>query len=336
MVNKEIVSLINNNQEFILTSHVNPDGDSIGSEIALQKYLTGLGKNVRVLNYSSTPANYTFIDSDNVIEQFDENQHKGLIENADVIFVLDTNEYARLRTLEPLIRASKAKKVLIDHHLGYNSASGLFDHFLVDTDSPATGEMLFKFFKNIAEDSKLDIKDVITRDMAIALYAAIMTDTGSFRYDRTDAETHEIISVLLGYGISPYDIYSEIYNKATLGKLHLLGRFLNNIELIHEGRTAYSVIKQKDFEETGTDEYAIEGFTTHLMSLETVVLAMVITETKRGIKLSFRSKGNIRSNELAGEFQGGGHMNASGAFVPGADLNKIIAETSARAEKYIR
>ncbi len=336
MLNKEIVSLINNNQEFVLTSHVNPDGDSIGSEIALQKYLSSLGKNAKVLNYSSTPANYTFLDRDNVIEQFDESRHKSLIEHADVIFVLDTNEYSRLRTLEPFIRSSKAKKVLVDHHLGYEAASGLFDCYMVDTESPATGEMLYKFFKDIAESSSKDIKDIISRDIAIALYAAIMTDTGSFKYNRTDSETHEIISQLLGYGISPYDIYSEIYNKATIGKLHLLGRFLNNITMVHEGRTAFSVVTQKDFEETGTDEYAIEGFSTHLMSLETVVLGIVITETKRGVKLSFRSKGNVRSNELAGEFQGGGHMNASGAFIPGAKLKDIVSEAADRAEKYIQ
>ncbi|MBZ0203402.1 MAG: bifunctional oligoribonuclease/PAP phosphatase NrnA [Ignavibacteria bacterium] len=336
MVNKEIVSLINNNQEFILTSHVNPDGDSIGSEIALQKYLSSLGKSAKVLNYSPTPANYTFLDSDNVIEQFNEVHHKNLIENTDVIFVLDTNEYSRLRTLEPFIKSSKAKKILIDHHLGYDPVSGLFDSYIVDTDSPATGEMLYKFFKNIAEDSSQDIKDIVTRDMAVALYAAIMTDTGSFKFNRTDSETHDIISELLSYGLNPYDIYSEIYNRATLGKLHLLGRFLNKITMIYEGKAAYSVVSQSDFEETQTDEYAIEGFSSHLMSLETVELGIVITETKRGVKLSFRSKGNVRSNELAGEFQGGGHMNASGAFVPGAKLESIVKEVISKAEKYLK
>src|SRR6187399_1457299 len=106
-MNKDIVSLINNNQEFILTSHVNPDGDSIGSEIALYLYLKSLGKSARVLNFSPTPDNYTFLDKEKVIEQFDEAKHKGFIENADVIFILDTNEFERVRTMAPYIRASK-------------------------------------------------------------------------------------------------------------------------------------------------------------------------------------------------------------------------------------
>jgi bifunctional oligoribonuclease and PAP phosphatase NrnA len=333
-MNKDIVSLINNYQEFILTSHVNPDGDSIGSEIALYLFLSNLGKRVKIINYSPTPSNYTFLDKDNVIEQFDEEKHKIEIESADVIFILDTNEYTRLRTLAPYIQASKAKKVLIDHHLGFEKNG--FDYFISDTDSPATGEILFRFFKDIAasEASKSD-GSFITKRMAEALYSAIMTDTGSFRFDRTSAETHNIVAELVNAGAQPDRIYSEIYNKATIGKLHLLGRFLNNITLEHNKMLAYSVILQKDFNETSTDEYAIEGFSSHLMSLESVKLGIVITQTKRGVKLSFRSNGAVKCNMLAKEFEGGGHQNAAGAFVPGADMNELTKKVLSSSKEYL-
>jgi phosphoesterase RecJ-like protein len=330
-MNKEIVSLINNNQEFILTSHVNPDGDSIGSEIALYLYLKNLGKNAKILNYSPTPQNYRFLDKENVIEEFNEEKHKGLIEKADVIFILDTNEFERVRTLAPYIKASNAKKILIDHHLGFNKDE--FDEYIMDTDSPSTGEILYRFFK---DNEKNTGRDNITDDMAVALYTAIMTDTGSFKYDRTDAETHTITADLLGRGVKPYDVYSEIYNRATPGKLHLLGRFLNGIILEYDGRLAYSIVLRKDFQETGTDEYAIEGFSTHLMSLETVVMGIVITQTLRGVKLSFRSKGDVKSNELAKEFGGGGHQNASGAFIPGAEVNELTKRVVSAAEKFVK
>ena len=331
MMNRQIVSLINNNQEFILTSHVNPDGDSIGSEIALQIYLKSLGKNAGILNYSPTPDNYKFLDKEQVIEQFDEAKHKERILNADVIFILDTNEYQRLRTLAPYIQESKAKKILIDHHLGFNPE--LFDEYIVDTDSPATGEILYRFFKEIEKaEGKIGI---ITKDMALALYTAIMTDTGSFKFNRTDEETHLITAELLTYGLNPYDIYEEVYNQATIGRLHLLGRFLNNVTLMYDGKLAYSVILRKDFEETSTDEYAIEGFSSHLMSLSTVVMGIVITQTQRGVKLSFRSKGEVFSNELAKEFGGGGHQNASGTFIPGGDIEKLVKEVTEKAEKYL-
>ena len=323
----EIVDLINKNQEFILTSHVNPDGDSIGSEIALYLYLKNLGKNAKIINYSPTPANYTFLDKDNIIEQFDEAKHKDKIYNADVVFILDTNEYSRVRTMAPYIQSSKAKKVLIDHHMGFSSNG--FDYYISDVNSPATGEILYRFFKNIGAD-------VITKDMAAALYTAIMTDTGSFKFNRTGPETHTITAELLKYGLDPFEIYSEVYNKATIGKLHLLGRFLNNIKLEFNNQLAYSVILQKDFIETDTNEYELEGFSAHLMSLETVKLAIVITETKRGVKISFRSKADIRSNELAKEFEGGGHQNASGAFVEGANINELTKEILQKAEEYIK
>lgn len=329
---KDIVDLIYNNQEFILTSHVNPDGDSIGSEIALYLFLKSLGKNARILNYSPTPDNYKFLDKKNVIEQFNEGEHKDLIENADVIFILDTNEYPRLRTLAPFIQSSKAKKILIDHHMGFSPAK--FDKYIVDTDSGSTGELLYLLFKEI-EKQKFTGK-IINQEIASALYTAIMTDTGSFKFDRTDKETHIITADLLGYGINPYEIYSEVYNKADLGKLHLLGKFLENIKLNFGGKLAYSVILQKDFEETGTDEYAIEGFSTHLMSLSSVVMAIVFTETKRGVKLSFRTKGNVKANELASEFGGGGHQNAAGSFIFEGKLNNLINEVTGAAEKYIQ
>ncbi len=335
-MNKDIVSLINNYQEFILTSHVNPDGDSIGSEIALYLFLSNLGKRTKIINYSPTPSNYTFLDKDNVIEQFVEEKHKDSIANADVIFILDTNEYSRLRTLAPYIQSSNAKKVLIDHHLGFD-ANG-FDYSFSDTNSPATGEMLFRFFKNFdgSNSDTQPIGNIISKPMAEALYAAIMTDTGSFRFERTGAETHNIAAELISAGAEPDKIYSEIYNKATIGKLHLLGKFLNRITLEHDNKLAYSIVLQKDFQETSTDEYAIEGFSSHLMSLDSVKLGIVITQTLRGVKLSFRSNGEVMCNNLAKEFEGGGHQNASGAFVPGADVNELTVKVVERSKFYLK
>lgn len=323
---KEIAELINNKQEFILTSHVNPDGDSIGSEIALHRYLSKNGKHSRIINFSKTPENYLFLDPGRVIEQFDGNEHVKAIENADVIFILDTNEYARLRTMAPAILNSNAKKVLIDHHLGFNKNG--FDYYISDTDSPSTGEIIFRFLTQTGNNN-------LDKEIAAALYTAIMTDTGSFKFDRTDSETHIITAKLLEFGLNPYHIYSEVYNQATPGKLRLLGRFLENIMIGLNGKYAYSVLYIKDFEETGTDEYATDGYTQYLLALQSVLVGVLITQTKRGVKLSFRSKGNIPVNELAKEFSGGGHLNAAGTFIEGGDADKISKEVIEKTKKYI-
>ncbi len=197
---ENIVKLVENHKKFVITSHVNPDGDSIGSEIALYLYLKNLGKNARIINYSLTPDNYKFLDKNNVIEKFDEEKHKEVIENTEIIFILDTNEYSRTRTMEPLIKNSSAKKICIDHHLGSNQNG--FDYYISDIDSPATGEILYRFF-NSTENS-------INTDIAEALYTAIMTDTGSFRFPRTDYETHKITAELIKAGADPVKLFSEV------------------------------------------------------------------------------------------------------------------------------
>ena len=324
---KDIANLIKNNQDFIITSHVNPDGDSIGSEIALYAYLKKSGKNPKIISYSETPSNYTFLDRGNVIEKFNETEHSKAIGNADVIFILDTNDYNRVKSMAPYIQNSKAKKVCIDHHEGFNKNG--FDYYISDTDSPSTGEILYKFFKSIGGN-------VIDNKIAEALYTAIMTDTGSFKFPRTDSETHTITADLLGYDIKPIDVYSEVYDKSTLGKLQFLGRFLDRIKTEYNGKMIYSSVYQKDFAETGTDQYATEGFSQHLMSVGTVQISVLFTETKNGVKISFRSKGEIPVNELAKEFGGGGHKNAAGASIDGGNMEKIKKETIEKAEKYIK
>jgi phosphoesterase RecJ-like protein len=324
---EKIVDLIRVSKDFVLTSHVNPDGDSIGSEIAFYKYLEKTGKNAKIINYSETPYNYTFLDTNGIIEKFDENRHGKLIENADVVLILDTNEYSRLRTMEPFVKSSKAKKVCIDHHAGINGSS--FDMYISDTSSPATAEILYKFFEKINAD------DLIDKQMAVALYTAIMTDTGSFRFPRTSAESHRIASRLIEKGVDPFEVYSEVYNQSAPGRLKLLARFLNNLETAFSGKLVYSYLKNNDFIETGTNEMDTDGFSGNLMSVAGVKVCIVILETPKGIKLSFRSNDNIKVNELAKEFAGGGHINAAGAFVPDGNFENIKNEVISKAEKFL-
>lgn len=323
---ENIINLIENNRNFVITSHVNPDGDSIGSEIALFNYLKNLDKNVKIINYSSTPENYRFLDKLQIIEKFEEDKHKDVIQNSDIIFILDTNEYSRIRTMEPFIKQSPAKKVCIDHHLGSNQNG--FDYFLSDTDSPATGEILYNLFNKMRANS-------IDPSIADALYTAIMTDTGSFRFPRTDSETHKIVSELIKAGADPVKLYTEVYDKASIGRLKLLSRFLSNLQLAYEDKVIYGVLLLNDFDETATDVFDTEGFSHYMMSLDSVQIGLIFTETLKGIKVSFRSKGSIYVNEFAKEFRGGGHQNAAGAFIVDSNVEKVKKAVISIAKKYI-
>lgn len=260
-----------------------------------------------------------------MIEIYDDKLHDNFINTSDVIFLLDTNEYARIRTMENAVKSSPAKKVCIDHHLGDNKNG--FDLYYSDTQSPATGEILYNFFSQNG--------NTIDYDIAVPLYTAIMTDTGSFRFGRTDSETHRITAKLLETGVNPEDIYSCVYNYSTYGRLKLLSRFLNNILLEADNRIAYGVIKKEFFRETGTNIMDTDGFSSHLLSISTVRLGIIFTESERGVKVSFRSKGDIYVNELAKSFGGGGHKNAAGAFLPGAELDDLIPKILEVSKKYL-
>lgn len=323
---EKIINLIKNSNNFVITSHVNPDGDSIGSEIALCLYLKNLGKNARIINYSLTPDNYKFLNKYGIIEKFNENIHIDIINNSDVIFILDTNEFSRIRTMASYIQQSSAKKICIDHHLV--SDNNGFDYSIFDTESPATGEILYNLF------SKLD-PNLINTEIAEALYTAIMTDTGSFRFPRTDSETHTITAKLIIAGADPVKLYSEVYDKASIRRLKLLSIFLGNLTLLYDEKVVYGVLPLKVFEETKTNVFDTEGFSQYLMSIGTVQISLIFTETQKGIKVSFRSKGNLFVNELAKEIGGGGHQNAAGAFIVKGNLEKIKEEVISKAKKYI-
>lgn len=321
-----ILKLIDTKDNFVLTSHVNPDGDSIGCELALYTFLKNKGKKAKIINYSATPNNYVFLDKNQIIEKFDENTHQKAIKEAEVIFILDTNEYSRLKTMAPYIKESPAVKICIDHHLGMERNG--FDHVISDIESPSTGEILYKFLQISGNNS-------INKEIAEYLYTAIMTDTGSFRFPRTDAETHRITANLLDLGIEPVYIYNEVYGKSDIGRLKLLSIFLRKLTLEFHNKLVYAIMLQEEFKQTGTTEYDTEGFSHQMMSIDSVQIAIIFTEGKNGIKVSFRSKGNIYVNELAKEFGGGGHKNAAGAWLASKDMENVCKLVISNAKKYL-
>ncbi|HUL45240.1 MAG TPA: bifunctional oligoribonuclease/PAP phosphatase NrnA [Bacteroidota bacterium] len=322
---QEIIGLIRHHQHFVLTSHVNPDGDSLGSEIALAAALRQLGKEAFILNHNSTPGNYRWLDPAGTIATFVPESHQNLILNAEVLFILDTNHPDRLRSLGPFVQQSKAVKIVIDHHL---EPSDFGQHYLIDEDSTSTGELLYKLIRLIPEVT-------LTEEIATALYTAIMTDTGSFRFPRTDAETHRIAAHLLECGADPTRVFVNVYEQWSPNRMRLLGEVLDSMKTAYDGQLAYVVCTQKMFHETDTTEVETDNFTTYPMSITGVVIGILFNELKNGVKISFRSKGNIPVNQLAKEFGGNGHLNAAGARLFDVSLDDVVKDVTLRAEKYL-
>lgn len=322
---EKIIETIKKYNNFVITSHVNPDGDSLGCELALKHFLRKMGKNVTILNHNETPKFYEFLDKNNEILKFEYLKHLNLILNADVIIIVDTNQPDRLRSLEKPVLQSRAIKVVIDHHLEANSFADLY---LIDEQATSTAEILYKLFNEI--DSNL-----LDYEIAHPLYTAIMTDTGSFRFPRTDIETHQIIAHLLHFGVDPTEVYSKVYERWSLGRIQLLGKAISTIKTKYNGRLAYMICTIEMFETTGTTEVETDNFTNYPMSIEGVQIGLLFNELDDGVKISFRSKGDIPVNELAKEFGGGGHKNAAGARLFNIKLKDVLKEVLKKAEKYL-
>lgn len=321
-----VVSLFREHRKFVLTTHVNPDGDGLGSEIALAEWLVSSGKQAHVINYSTTPDIYRFLDPNKRLLTFDETQHAAVIADAEVIVVLDSNHPGRLRTMEPHVLKSNATRICIDHHL---EPAPFADHYLIDDDATSTGEIVYKL---LLELNGKDLSPLVAQ----GLYCAIMTDTGSFRYPRVDPETFRTCAHLIQCGADPVAIYHHVYEQWSAGRIQLLGIMLEMLETLYDGRLAHVCITQDMLHKTGTKEEDTDNFTTYPMSIGGVQVGILFLELTNGVKISFRSKGDIPVNELAKEYGGNGHKNAAGARVHDVTLDAIRRRVLHSSEKYLQ
>jgi len=323
---EQLKNIFSTNTRFVLTTHINPDADALGSEVALARYLSDRGKNVHILNHSETPDNLWFLNEIFPITHYQHAQHSQLILDAECFIVLDTNSVQRFKALQEAFNHTHAYKIVIDHHLDHESFADLY---LIDTHVPATSELLYTILHTIDETA-------ITKPIAEALYAGIMTDTGSFRFPQTDPETHIITADLLRRGVLPYEIYQKIYESGPVNKLYLLGKALSTIQLHHQGKVAMMILPRSIFTETNTEESDVDNLTQYVLSIGGVVIGMVVMEMEKGVKVSFRSKGDIPINELAKHFGGGGHKNAAGARIEETTITEIIPLLLDKVKNFIQ
>ena len=317
--------IVESYKRFVLTTHINPDGDGLGSEVALVAYLEKIGKQAIILNCDATPDNYKFLERIHPILQFDPAQHTELLEKAEVIIVLDANHLDRLNMMKSFISSSNAFKICIDHHL----EPGVFANlYIMDDMATSAGEIIYSLITGASEQ-------IIDRNMAVALYTAIMTDTGSFRYPKTDSEVHKIIANLIQAGADPAVIYEQVYEQYSANRVHLLGLALTNIKLAYDGKVAYTVLTRDMFEITGATDADTDAFVPYTLTINGVQIGFMFSELNGMVKVNFRSKGDIWINKLAKQFGGNGHKNAAGARIPQARLDDIVQQVLKQAALFI-
>lgn len=310
--------LVESATSIVLTTHVQPDGDGIGSEVALAAYLRGLGKRVTILNPHPTPRRFRFLDPAASIVAFEPAVAASLLDGADLLVVLDISVPDRLGKIEPLLQDRALSIAVIDHHAGPSEFTAL-DYR--DATASATGEIVYRLL------GEWDAP--ITPEIATALYTAIAYDTGGFRHTNTTARIHEIAAELFRLGGDVRAVHRNLFESTSLATLRLLGRVFTDFEISAGGRIAWVVLPRSVMKEVGAEAEDVEGVVEALRSIEGVLVAILFKEMgDAATKVSLRSVGSLDVNHFAGRFGGGGHKNAAGAYVrqPLAEVvEKIVA-----------
>jgi phosphoesterase RecJ-like protein len=317
-----IARALDRHDRFVVTTHVNPDGDGLGAELGLHAYLESRGKSARILNPDPLPPRYAFLAEEAEYEVYDPARHDAVIAENEVVIVLDISRWDRLAVLGERLRDSSALKICIDHHPF--EGNGMADLYAVDLEAAATGQLVYEMIR--------DRGHAVDRRMAVGFYISILTDTGSFRFSNSDARVHRVAGELIDVGLDPSELYECVYGNSSLARVRLMGRALSELRVEEDGRLILMVIPRAMWEEVGASPSDTEGFVDVARTVGGTEAVALLFERRDGmIKLSLRSRGRMNVNRVAAAFGGGGHRLASGATLPGP-----LPEASAKLLEALR
>ena len=324
----QTIKQINNARKIVITTHLSPDGDALGSSLALSHYLSDMGKEVKVVVPNSFPYFLKWMNgaSDIVVNTYIPNVAEAIIKNADLIFCLDFNTLKRIGALGDLVAQSSAEKILVDHHLFPDDG---FDTVISYTHISSTSEIIFRLITQMGDFEK------ITPIIAECIYTGMMTDTGGFTYNSNNPEIFEIISLLIKKGINRDQIYNNVFNNYSESRFRLLGHTLSQrMKIYPELRSALIYLSKEDQAQFPMTKGDTEGFVNYPLSIKNIIFSVFIREDDELVKVSLRSQGTFPCNEFAGDFfNGGGHLNASGGEFYG-EIEDAIALFEQGLEKY--
>ena len=303
---KAFADQISHYESFVLVSHIRPDCDALGSELGMAEVLRAVGKKVRIINAHRTPPALQFLDPAGNIEVLEDHVAAEDI-HTDCIMILDTSAWAQLGDMGDVIRTASCDKMVLDHHVGEDELGAvMYKDYLAE----ATGHLVIQ-----AADA---LNVPLTRSMGVPLFAAIATDTGWFRFPSVTPETYRAIARLIDIGVVPAEVYGDLYERDTLGRLKLRGVILSRTEAEIGGALMHTHVLAEDFERTGALPSDTEDAINLTLAVEGAKAAVIfVAQIRGGFKLSFRSRCAMDCNEVARQFGGGGHKAAAGAFQEG-------------------
>lgn len=304
------IKLLNEPQRVVIVPHINPDADALGSALAMAAVLKKKNHQVQVISPTDYPQFLNWMQGNGEVMVYNQGKEAAadkIIADAELIFCLDFCSLNRTDKMENSLREAKATKVLIDHHHGKEDFAD-FENW--DTKSAATCELVYQLLVDIDE------RDLIDKGTAEALYAGVMTDTGSFRHPNTTRHVHQVVAELIELGADVAKVSKLVYDNNSLSRLRFMGFALSErLEVLEQYRTAYFAISAEDLKKFSSQTGDTEGLVNYALSIKGITMAAIIIERDDAVKLSFRSVGDFAVNELAAQhFKGGGHKNAAGGI----------------------
>jgi phosphoesterase RecJ-like protein len=319
-----LARMIDAHDRFLVTSHVRPDGDALGSEVGMVGILRQRGKDVRVVNSSQTPPRYDYLDPDgSLFEHFGTRVGPDDLADREAIVILDLSSWSQLGDMADFVRGFRGKRLVVDHHV---SQDDLGATMLKDTTAEATGTLVLRAARALGVQ--------LTPEMATGLLTAIAMDTGWFRHPSTKAETLRDIAELIEAGAPVDATYRLLFERNTLPRLTMMGEALAGMKTDLDGRIVWTAVTREDFDRTGAIPADTEDLVDYTVSVRGAEIGLLFIEQKRGgIKLSVRSRNGFDCAALAREFGGGGHKAAAGASLPdpmAETVDRVLAAVRAR------
>ena len=318
-----VIDVVQKSRSFLLTTHVNPDGDGLGSELALARWLASQGKRVRIVNADPLPSRYGFLDRGGEFGRWDDEGSRAHLGDVDAVFVLDISRWERLGEMAAPLHAFRGPRVCIDHHPYEN---GFADMHLIDDSASATAELVHELLGRLG--ARLTLAELEP------LYVAILTDTGSFRFSNTTPRALEIAAEAVRAGVRVDHLYSTLYESFSPERMRLLSRVLADLRLECGGRLAHFLVTRSMLADSGASEDDTEGLADYPRTIRGVDVVLFFLETREGgTKVSLRSRGEgFDVNALASRFGGGGHARAAGiSFQESPDKIREFLLDAARA-----
>jgi bifunctional oligoribonuclease and PAP phosphatase NrnA len=299
------VDMVRRHQRFVLTTHIRPDCDALGSQMAMIYILESLGKDVITCNAFTVPRNLKFIDPQKRVWQIGVDVQPERLRDREVLLILDTSAWAQLGAMSDVIRSFPGIKAVLDHHV---SGDDLGAAEFKDVEAEATGRLVI--------DAADALGVAISPEIARAAFAAVATDTGWFRFSSTTSGTMRLIARLIDAGAKPDQIYKDLYENDSIGRLKIIGRTLSRAQTEFDGRLIHTYIDLEDFRITGAVASDSEDIINMTLGVDGTQVAVIFVEQETGgFKISLRSRCEIDCARLAEKFGGGGHKKAAGLFV---------------------